>query len=389
MDRVRPWAAKIQPALPLSLEWTRQLERWRQEKHPFTLVARQPLGLRPTIQVFRWNQGAVTRSHALLSQQDQLSPQEPFAGKCLLVCTHGTRDRCCGTLGVKLVKALRGQGVEVWEVSHLGGHRFAPTLWDLAGWRLHGRMPLEDSEIAAWCESWRSDGEGLLDSLRGHAAYSPQLQVLEARLRQLRGEWPGSLRQVSESVVEVKWSDQQVESCSVTWTESLHEGPLSCRDLPDQLEVYTSYQVDTLEWLPSEGVRWSTGNRSPMSNVELNMTDQDLTLLRTLVALAWADGSLAPGEMEWIDKVMDQLQVDPALRQQLLASAPALPTEEDLQQALPDGDDRETFLRFLLSVSLEDGETSLDELKLLRDLASKLGVSAERLEKMRQSVVSA
>lgn len=120
----------------------------------------------------------------------------------------------------------------------------------------------------------------------------------------------------------------------------------------------------------------------------MSMTDQDFTLLKTLVALAWADGSLAEGELEWIEKVMDQLQVPADQRQEMLKGAPPLPSENELQQALPEGEDRETFLRFLLSVSLEDGETSIEELDLLKDLSHKLGVSGDALEEMRQSVLA-
>ena len=120
----------------------------------------------------------------------------------------------------------------------------------------------------------------------------------------------------------------------------------------------------------------------------MSMTDQDFTLLKTLVALAWADGSLAEGELEWIEKVMDQLQVPTEQRQEMLKGAPPLPSEGELQEALPEGEDRETFLRFLLSVSLEDGETSVEELDLLKDLSHKLGVSGDALEEMRQSVLA-
>ncbi len=124
------------------------------------------------------------------------------------------------------------------------------------------------------------------------------------------------------------------------------------------------------------------------SQDSMSMTDQDFTLLKTLVALAWADGSLAEGELEWIEKVMDQLQVPADQRQEMLKGAPPLPSEGELQEALPEGEDRETFLRFLLSVSLEDGETSLEELDLLKDLSHKLGVSGDALEEMRQSVLA-
>lgn len=48
----------------------------------------------------------------------------------LLICTHGTRDRCCGQLGTKLHSDLDGvfsAAVRTWRTSHTGGHRFAPT----------------------------------------------------------------------------------------------------------------------------------------------------------------------------------------------------------------------------------------------------------------------
>lgn len=51
------------------------------------------------------------------------------AGCHVLVCTHGRRDACCGTLGTRLALSLPGlgAGVHVWRTSHTGGHRFAPT----------------------------------------------------------------------------------------------------------------------------------------------------------------------------------------------------------------------------------------------------------------------
>jgi hypothetical protein len=51
------------------------------------------------------------------------------AGRHVLVCTHGKRDACCGSLGTRLAVALPGlgAGVQVWRTSHTAGHRFAPT----------------------------------------------------------------------------------------------------------------------------------------------------------------------------------------------------------------------------------------------------------------------
>jgi hypothetical protein len=51
-------------------------------------------------------------------------PSEPV----LLVCTNGRRDVCCAVRGrpVALEAAAASPG-RVWEASHTGGHRFAPT----------------------------------------------------------------------------------------------------------------------------------------------------------------------------------------------------------------------------------------------------------------------
>lgn len=47
----------------------------------------------------------------------------------VLVCTHGRRDRCCGSLGPQALARLDAvpEDVRVWRTSHTGGHRFAPT----------------------------------------------------------------------------------------------------------------------------------------------------------------------------------------------------------------------------------------------------------------------
>jgi hypothetical protein len=48
----------------------------------------------------------------------------------ILVCTHGSRDVCCGGAGTRAhrdLTALALPGVRLWRTSHTGGHRFAPT----------------------------------------------------------------------------------------------------------------------------------------------------------------------------------------------------------------------------------------------------------------------
>ena len=45
----------------------------------------------------------------------------------VLVCTHGTRDRCCGAMGTALALQCVADGIRLRRTSHTGGHRFAPT----------------------------------------------------------------------------------------------------------------------------------------------------------------------------------------------------------------------------------------------------------------------
>jgi hypothetical protein len=67
----------------------------------------------------------------------------PEAVVDVLVCTHGRRDRCCGSMGTELALELvadpdrLGPLARARRTSHTGGHRFAPTamvLPDGTGW---------------------------------------------------------------------------------------------------------------------------------------------------------------------------------------------------------------------------------------------------------------
>jgi hypothetical protein len=53
----------------------------------------------------------------------------PTGEPVFLVCTHGKRSACCARFGTPLAQALaiRHPG-QVWETTHVGGHRFAANL---------------------------------------------------------------------------------------------------------------------------------------------------------------------------------------------------------------------------------------------------------------------
>ena len=70
--------------------------------------------------------------------------QDPAGTRDILVCTHGSNDVCCGKFGYPVYEELRrryaGPDLRVWRASHLGGHRFAPTLIDLPGGHCWGHL---------------------------------------------------------------------------------------------------------------------------------------------------------------------------------------------------------------------------------------------------------
>jgi hypothetical protein len=99
----------------------------------------------------------------------------------LLVCTHGRRDRCCALDGRALVKALIEAGEpDVWECSHLGGHRFAPTALVLPTGYLYGRL---DVATAVHARKAAELGEVETALCRGRSAFSAVGQVADLAVR--------------------------------------------------------------------------------------------------------------------------------------------------------------------------------------------------------------
>ena len=68
----------------------------------------------------------------------------------ILVCTHGRHDKCCAKFGREIAENLRNHledqkdSVEVFDSSHLGGHRFAPTMIDFPSGRSYGQLTIEE-----------------------------------------------------------------------------------------------------------------------------------------------------------------------------------------------------------------------------------------------------
>lgn len=101
---------------------------------------------------------------AYLQQGDALDQYDPYRVgavgqedgsevRDIMVCTHGSVDACCGKFGYPVYRELRdacgtdaSRPTRVWRVSHIGGHRFAPTLIDFPEGRVWGHISTDALE---------------------------------------------------------------------------------------------------------------------------------------------------------------------------------------------------------------------------------------------------
>jgi len=112
----------------------------------------------------------------------------PHTGDPLaLVCTNGKRDRCCALLGRPLAAELASSGVTgAWEVTHLGGHRFSPTVLILPYGYAYGRAQAHAvKEVLQGIQ----DGRVVVDGCRGSSAWGRPGQAAELAVRRAAGEF--------------------------------------------------------------------------------------------------------------------------------------------------------------------------------------------------------
>jgi hypothetical protein len=110
----------------------------------------------------------------------QISPDPLY-----LICTNGRRDPCCAVNGPAVFRALsRLPNLQVWQTSHLGGHRFAANLVYLPDGLFFGRLdPRSAAEVVAGLQR----SELALDHFRGRACYAQPVQAAEYYLRRKTG----------------------------------------------------------------------------------------------------------------------------------------------------------------------------------------------------------
>ena len=147
----------------------------------------------------------------------------------LLVCTHGSRDICCASIGqptyMELHSRYSNSHTRVWRLSHTGGHRLAPNVIDMPSGRYWSRLtPSRATQVA----DRSGDIADLYDSYRGWPAIaSPGAQMAE-REAFMREGWD--------------WIDHQVESEVLETSDDGMEERVAIRSLgPDG--VVSSYEA--------------------------------------------------------------------------------------------------------------------------------------------------
>lgn len=117
---------------------------------------------------------------ALVQTRLLRGPSNPVAAPRYFVCTNGKRDICCARFGLPLYQRLRALvGNRVWQVTHLGGHRFAPNVLVTPQNVMYGRVQPEQAE--AFVEQVE---QRLIDftHLRGRTKYPKVVQAAEGML---------------------------------------------------------------------------------------------------------------------------------------------------------------------------------------------------------------
>ncbi len=108
-----------------------------------------------------------------------------YDGLLYLVCTHGKHDACCAERGRPLWQAMHDVAPEeTWQVSHIGGDRFAANVLVLPQGLYYGRLEPQDvRDFVAEHRAGRLD----LGHLRGRSRLSFPAQAAEILLRRHLG----------------------------------------------------------------------------------------------------------------------------------------------------------------------------------------------------------
>ncbi len=105
--------------------------------------------------------------HHLAPTESRMLSGEAAPDQAVLVCTQGSHDACCGAEGTRLASMLEltRPDIRLYRVSHMGGHRFAPSVLTLPDGRMWAHPAVDDivaivdrtlppADVAEQCRGW-------------------------------------------------------------------------------------------------------------------------------------------------------------------------------------------------------------------------------------------
>lgn len=287
LEQPGPWGPKaltsshLDPALGRALEAAAQgtgvrialIRRPGRHADPGTPGMRQ-VYVAHTVPGNVWLHGAATRDperllgldFAALGAGDHRSfgsalGGRPHAGGPLaLVCTNGKRDRCCALLGRPLAADLAASGVTgTWEVTHLGGHRFSPTVLVLPHGYAYGRA---EAHAVKKVLHGLQEGRVVLEGCRGRSAWERPGQAAELAVREAAGEYAAdTLSVVRTAGAAPRWDVTVAHTDGRRWRVGVAQGtslpprPESCGvsvlGSPARMDVVSLRQLGTTTALAS------------------------------------------------------------------------------------------------------------------------------------------
>lgn len=168
----------------------------------------------------------------------------------LFICTHGRHDKCCAKFGQVVFQEFQKEissqqaNIDLWESTHLGGHRFAATGITFPSSNMYGRMMAEDVPVLV---EYILHDRVFAPYYRGKANLSPVEQVAEAFAHQISFSQNKALlvkiqemKEISDKAIQVNLllldpiNKLTVGSLSCHLVQKKYIGPLDCEDLAEQ-----------------------------------------------------------------------------------------------------------------------------------------------------------
>jgi hypothetical protein len=169
-----------------------------------------------------------------------------------LVCTNGNRDPCCAQFGLRILEDL-DQSVQnqVWQSSHVGGHRFAANVLVFPQGIYYGRIKQVDVPLL---HEAVDVGQVLLENYRGRSCHAPRVQAAESFLRQnTENNNFDAFRMLDKTMLdEAIWSvrflavrEQSVHRVNINSKVSSDQNIVSCRG--DKVARVVRYELLSYE----------------------------------------------------------------------------------------------------------------------------------------------